>query len=212
MGFIKWLFGSSKKNDILIDIRSTFLSNPSNLIRPSDIIHDPQIVPSEKGLYAWYFDSIPPGIPKNNYMQLNGWLLLYIGIAGDSPESEQNLRSRINGKHISGSVGNSTLRKSLATLLHKNLNLQLRPVGTQQEKDFALDRPSENRLTEWIIQNARVAFVINKEPRESEDANLRKYGQYLPLNIKKNPNNPFGKKLSLMRKSCCIEAWKTSTS
>lgn len=208
MGFIKWLFGSSKKNDIFIDIRSTFLSNPSNLIRPSDIIHDPQIVPSEKGLYAWYFDSIPPGIPKNNYMQLNGWLLLYIGIAGNSSKSKQNLRSRINDKHMNGSVGNSTLRKSLATLLHKNLNLQLRPVGTQ-EKDFAIDRPSENRLTEWIIQNARVAFIVNKNPWKSEDANLEEYGQYLPLNINNNPNNPFRKQLRLMRKSCCIEAWKS---
>ena len=137
-------------------------------------------------------------------MQLDGWLLLYIGIT-------ENLRSRINGKHINGSVGNSTLRKSLATLLHKNLNLQLRPVGTQQKKDFALDHPSENRLTEWIIQNARVAFITNKNPWESEDANLEKYGQYLILNIEKNPNNPFGEQLRLMRKSCCMEAWKSST-
>ena len=144
-------------------------------------------------------------------MQLNGWLLLYIGIAGDSTESKQNLRSRINGKHINGSVCNSTLRKSLATLLYKNLNLQLRPVVTQQKKYFVLDRPSENRLIEWLIQNTRVAFIPKKEPWKSEDNNLEKYGQYLPLNILKNPNNPFGKQLSLMRKSCFIEAWKSST-
>ena len=115
-------------------------------------------VPAKPGLYAvhgsasaWSDLGIAgrePGIP------------LYVG------KAQKSLASRDVRVHfgIGGSggstTGQSTLRRSLAALLVDQL--QLRPAPREKAPPhrfamFALDEPSDARLTEWMHENLRLA-------------------------------------------------------
>src|SRR6476620_6502385 len=67
------------------------------------------------GVYAWYFDQVPPGISATRCHRLGDRTLLYVGISpkeppkNGAPESRQTLRSRLR-THFSGNAAGSTLR------------------------------------------------------------------------------------------------------
>jgi hypothetical protein len=51
--------------------------------------------PNRAGVYAWFFRTVPPGVPTDGCRTHDGGTLLYVGISPTSSKSRENLRSRI---------------------------------------------------------------------------------------------------------------------
>ena len=129
---------------------------------PGDIVRIEQAldaVPTEPGLYAWWSrpGSLPgisgPGHPGGEYE------LMYVGIARSGPSSRATLRSRVVGNHIRGTSGQSTLRRSLASLLHEREGWRSRFT----------DRPllvpeDERRLNKWMQEHLALTWSVHEEP------------------------------------------------
>ncbi|WP_199521522.1 hypothetical protein [Jiangella anatolica] len=48
-------------------------------------------MPRQAGVYAWYFDEAPPGVPVEGCHALASEALLYVGISPSRPESKGTL-------------------------------------------------------------------------------------------------------------------------
>ncbi|MER3391041.1 MAG: hypothetical protein RIC81_00840 [Microcella pacifica] len=134
-----------------------------------------------------------PGIP------------LYVGKAQKSLAS-RDVRVHFSIGTPSGSTtGQSTLRRSLAALLVDHL--QLRPVPREKAPPhrfamFALDEPSDARLTEWMHEHLRLAtWVMPAEAGVSlgavESAVITRLVS--PLNLSGSPNPQFDLKAARAR-------------
>ena len=208
MGIFRWLFGSRSSNttknkvsvvDVIkplpddkhkfkgescgyafyfTSIHERFLHNPINIIERRDDI------PKTHGVYGWYFDELP-NVPPNDYYNCQGWNLLYIGIAGQTANSKQTLDERIIKKHLKGEANNSTLRLSLGILLRDKFGIELE-LKEKTKESFWFGERGEYKLSQWIIEHARVAWLTYDDPKEIEDDALRIYGDVLPLNIEGN--------------------------
>ena len=143
----------------------------------------PGAVPSEPGLYAWW--SLPgalPGIAGPLHPD-DAHELLYVGIARSGPSSHATLRSRVVGNHIRGTTGQSTLRRSLASLLY------------QQEgwRSRFTDRPllvpdDETRLNEWMQENLALSWAVHEHPWTVEAQVITELTP--PLNQSANSSHP----------------------
>lgn len=118
-----------------------------------------EAVPAEPGLYAWWTvpGALPgitgPGHPDGEHE------LLYVGLARSGPSSGATLRSRVIGNHVRGTTGQSTLRRSLASLL----------VEQEGWRSRFTDRPllvaeDEQRLTAWMEQHLVLTWAVHEEP------------------------------------------------
>lgn len=143
------------------------------------------------GIYVWFFKSIPPGVPTDGCTQREGMTLLYMGISPDSPTSQGTLRNRIRFHYTQHAEG-STLRLTLGCLLEKELGTLLRRVGRRMT--FG---PHEVRLSEWMKENAAVAWVKHDKPWMVERELIRTLN--LPLNIEGNEHHPFCATLRAIR-------------
>jgi hypothetical protein len=79
---------------------------PVKLFTRAEVLSRPSPVPLASGLYAWFFKEMPPGVPVDGCLVVEGFTLLYIGIAPDGqnkPNSRATLRSRIR-QHLSGNA------------------------------------------------------------------------------------------------------------
>jgi hypothetical protein len=169
--------------------------NPSRIFALHEIKADPTLVPKERGAYGWWFDTSPPGVPIEKAQKLKGFHLLYVGIAPSAPTSKRTLRDRLKN-HCRGPIAVSTLRRSLAVLLDRELQLK---VGRQFSGKLYIDQGAEARLTAWMDQHARVCWAITPEPWKLE-RHLISTGPFLPLNIK-GALHPFVPELRRMRSS-----------
>lgn len=122
-------------------------------------------LPRTPGLYAWWITD-PQKLAKVPLTSReNGLSLIYVGIAKSGPKAASDLRSRVLGKHIRGSLGNSTLRRSLAALLWEEHGWK--PV---RPGDRVLLSPEHNeQLSHWMANHLRVAWICatsqgHKEP------------------------------------------------
>lgn len=164
-----------------------------------DALARPSVVPKEPGIYAWYFDVVPDGVPLEGTHRNHLGHLLYVGIAPRRPRrsdlrpSAQQLRARIR-THYRRMADASTLRLMLGTLLADALDLHLRPHGTSARLTFG---DGEARLSDWMSRHARVAWTVEPEPWFSEERILDSV--MLPLNLDRNPRNPFAGFLSAAR-------------
>ena len=188
---------SSRINEII-----EYFVNEPNLYRPEDIIKKPKLISNKKGIYGWYFDELPQKVPLGDYFTIEGYKLLYIGIAGKHVHSKNNLRKRICTFHLNRNANDSTLRKSLGTLLRDKLVIQPYKKG----RDFWFGTSGEKMLTEWMTLHSKVAWVVDERPWEIEKVAFTRYGNKLPLNIDENENNPFKYVLKKMRSDCQKEA------
>jgi hypothetical protein len=94
-------------------------------------------VPVQNGLYAWYFRDIPPHVPTDGCLKVNGYTLLYLGIAPDKankPNSRSSLRKRIR-QHFRGNAEGSTLRRTLGALLEEESNFSFEACW-QRKTDY----------------------------------------------------------------------------
>ena len=126
-------------------------------------------------------------------MRPGGWTLLYVGIA-----EKQTLEERVKGKHLGNSPSNSTVQETLAPLLWGDLDL----VPIKSGKSFRFNKEDQAKLLDWIKSNVKLNWMTDNDPERIETAILAQYGRYLPLNIQKNPDNPFRSTLKNLRKQC----------
>jgi hypothetical protein len=153
----------------------------------------PALPPASPGIYAWFFQSVPPVVPCNGCIRRQGHTLLYVGIAPSRQSSRATLRSRILGNHFGSNAEGSTLRRTLGCLFEKQLGTTLRLVGSGT-MTFAA---KETTLTAWMTKNAAVAWGEVQAPWRFESQILHQLP--LPLNITNNAHHPFCSQLRAVR-------------
>jgi hypothetical protein len=142
-----------------------------------EVLARPSPVPREPGIYAWFFRGLDV-VPSSSCTSCGELRLLYIGISPSAPPtngkgpSTQSLHHRIR-YHFTGNAEGSTLRLSLGCLLAEKLDIELRRVGSGKRLTFS---SGETRLSEWMEENARVAWQICKEPWELEEQLIHSLG------------------------------------
>jgi hypothetical protein len=171
----------------------TALTNPIILYSRSDVLSKPSPVPNERGLYSWFFKEVPPGVPTDGCYTKDGLTMLYAGISPSRETSKQSLRKRIK-RHYQGPAYGSTLRLTLGTLLAEQSDFPMLEVANDR---LTLTRLGEQRLDDWMEENAFVCWVENSEPWEKERGIIEKVS--LPLNIRDNDHHPFAAELSELR-------------
>ncbi len=157
-------------------------SKSLKLNNPSDLLENHNLVPTSRGIYAWFFDKVPSRLPQNlKYIKFDEMYLLYVGIAGGDLTKQGHLRKRICGDHLKGNYKASTLAQSL----HAILNIH---------KDNIAER------TEWMKKHMKVAWAVHPNPKVIESEILTNYGSVLPLNLQENTSrNPFAEELTALR-------------
>jgi GIY-YIG catalytic domain-containing protein len=176
------------------------LLRPARLWSREEVLSRPSPVPAAPGIYGWYFRDIPPRVPTDDCVDLDGMKLLYIGISPNGPPkhrgkpSTQNLRRRIR-THYRGDASRSTLRLSLGCLLADILEIELRRHGALERLHFVKD--GEGKLSTWMARNAFVVWHVHDAPWEVEASVIAKLS--LPLNLKHNANHAFVRHISAIR-------------
>lgn len=161
---------------------------------------DPRAVPAASGVYGWWFDEVPPGVPTAACVQRDEWTLMYVGISpkapprNGAPPSRQTLRSRIR-YHFRGNAAGSTLRLTLGVLLAEELGIELRRVGSGARRTFA---SGERTLSEWMAAHGRVTVFEHPTPWTVEEELIATLD--LPLNLDQNRHHTFHSVLSERRR------------
>lgn len=171
---------------------------PRRLLEPAEILEHVAQLKIHHGIYGWWFDEALPEVPRDGCFKLDGKNLLYVGISPSSlkyANSGRTLSGRIKN-HLSGNIGNSTLRLSLSALLQKEFQFQFWRAG----KKARMTCENEGKLTEWIFDNAKVSVAEYSMPWQLEGEIIQR-GPTLPLNLKDNRRNPFEPTLSDLRQS-----------
>ena len=179
---------------------------PTRLWAAGELWLDPTTPPAKSGLYGWYFDEIPPSVPRDECHTWNGRTLLYVGISPARPGSKQHLRMRLR-QHYRGNARGSTLRKTLGCLLQGQLRLEYRRTsGSSKSMRFTTD--SEARLSAWMAEQASVTWALAPEPWIDEAKLIRDHS--LPLNLQGNSAHPFYESLRSMRRAMVSAARNSS--
>lgn len=174
---------------------SKSLTTPLFLCSRSAVLSKPSPVPTERGLYAWFFKEIPGITPVDGCVVKDNLTLLYLGISPKNETSKANLRKRIT-YHYRGNAEGSTLRQTLGVLLADESDYPLRRVGSGKRMTFT--HLGECWLDEWMEENAYVCWVTHPKPWEIEADIIESFS--LPLNIQDNRHHPFSQTLSEMRR------------
>lgn len=179
--------------------RKETLLAPDHLTSRSEALTRPTPVPAQPGIYGWYFDVPPLGVPVEGTHRTEAGYLLYVGIApreprrSDSKPSSQNLRGRIH-THFRGNASGSTLRRTLGSLLASELGIQLRRTGRSERLTFGA---GEAALSDWMAEHARVCWLVDAEPWRIETEVISELA--LPLNLDQNTHSGFHATLSAAR-------------
>jgi hypothetical protein len=171
---------------------------PARLYARDEVLARPCPVPTESGVYAWYFDRAPGTTPLDNAHSVNGWSLLYLGISpraprADGTSSRQSIRSRLRF-HYRGNAYGSTLRLTLGSLLSRELGIGLRRVGSGTRLTFS---GGETALSDWMAAHARICWLTTGQPWTVESELIQQLT--LPLNLDQNIHSPFRATLSAAR-------------
>jgi len=172
---------------------------PTTFHSAADIATDPKLVPDEPGIYGWWFDDAMLNVPVGESLEIGDRRLLYVGIAPSAPSrsgaaSRRTLRDRLKN-HTRGPMATSTLRRTLASLLGGQLGLGVLKLPSGK---LAMSREDEVRLTGWMTEHARVAWMVHLRPWQVESA-LIVGGPRLPLNIRES-SDPFRAELQALRR------------
>lgn len=165
------------------------------------ILAEPDLIPSERGVYAWFFRHAPPLVPTEGCYSRQGLTLLYVGISPKNDRSTQNLRKRIT-YHLRGNSEGSTLRLTLGVLLEQISDFPLRRVGSGRR--MTLTHLGEQWLDSWVDENASVCWVEHSQPWTLEEQLIA--GHSLPLNLQGNRDHPFHEQLSEVRRKAKQQA------
>ncbi len=111
----------------------------------------------------------------------------------------------------SGYTGTSTMRRSLAALLQAKLNLvpiprSKDPKDNDRYNNYSLDEESEDKLTQWMKENFRIA-CYEFASAKSEELHRAMIEYNVPMfNFQNNPENKYGAEIKVYRKKCAAEA------
>ncbi len=182
-----------------------WLRSPSRLWTRAEVLQTQCPVPTEPGVYGWFFRAIPPGVPTEGCVVVDGKTLLYVGICpsnGKPRKTPRHLRSRVRGEHFKSNAFGSTLRKTLGILLADELGFRLKRIESKKDpgktKDLreTLTNKGEQALDRWMAENTFVTWQVDPTPWVTELRLLREFR--LPLNIDDNAH-PFAARLSVIR-------------
>lgn len=169
----------------------------AGIIWPREFTHPEDVgkLPSDSGVYGWWFRPGSLDIPAAAYRQYDGFELLYVGISPRKPSktgrvSKGNIKKRLH-QHVNGNASQSTLRRTLGVLLMDELELTLELRNGRQRWG------EESILTDWMYQNARVAYVVDDEPWIAEEELLSR--ETLSLNIDGRSSDEFARSISERR-------------
>lgn len=168
-----------------------YFEDPEFLKSLADLEKEPP--PQAPGIYGWYFDRMPPKVPRKNCVCIDGWRLLYIGI------TETDLHSRILSQHFKGNAEGSTLRLKVGCLLAKKLRLNLQKNG----KRFTFGN-GETELSRWIAKHAQVFYWVSNRPAQLERIAILRYKP--PLNADYNKEHRFYSCLKKIVDKCKAKA------
>jgi hypothetical protein len=90
------------------------LLRPGRLWSRAEILEKACPPPMSPGVYAWYFDRLPPTVPKGSYHTFGGRQVLFVGISPKPPSkngtapSKQTVLQRLR-YHYRGNAAGSTL-------------------------------------------------------------------------------------------------------
>lgn len=174
--------------------------------RRDEVLCRPCPIQAGPGVYGWWFNEVPSGVPTAKCVRRREWVLLYVGISPKAPPrngaapSRQTLRTRVR-YHFSGNAEGSTLRLTLGVLLLDRLGIDLRRVGSGRRRTFSL---GERELSAWMETHARVTVMGHPTPWTLEKELIGTLD--LPLNLDSNRNHPFHADLSARRRRAKMTA------
>ena len=184
--------------DTSIAEASHALLHPKVFLGREDVLSRSTELPKSSGIYAWYFDEIPPGIQPDGLHRLDDRILLYAGISPKKPRREDGkpssgtLRSRLRS-HYRGNASQSTLRLTLGSLLHQTLGIQLEQSASGR---FTFG-DGEAALSDWMAKHTRVCWALHPEPWLVESEFMVEVP--LRLNLDQNRNSAFHAQLTQAR-------------
>jgi hypothetical protein len=179
---------------------------PAALLSWADALTRPCPSLAHPGVYAWYFDEAPPGVPVEGCHTASEHVLLYVGIApketvgAATKPSRRTLGCRMRD-HFRGNAAGSTLRLTLGCLLAERLGIALRRVGSGRRITFT--NAGELTLGVWMTEHARVALMPIERPWEAERYLLSTLA--IPLNLQGNAH-PFVSELKRIRREAKARA------
>ena len=173
---------------------------PARLYTREEVLERSSPVPKVSGVYAWYFDEVPPGVDVRDCHVITEGAMLYVGIApkepprNGAPPSTQTLWNRIR-YHYRGNAYGSTLRLTLGCHLADKLGIALRRVGSGNRLTFT--HHGEHQINEWMSRHARVTWVQTDTPWLPETYAIEQLN--LPLNLQGNSHHPYYPTLKALR-------------
>ena len=182
------------------------LFHPEHLWSRQEVLSRPSPVPKAPGVYAWYFRNLPPDVPITGCNSIGEFYMLYVGISPSAPStngkgpSRHTLYHRVR-YHLHGNAEGSTLRFSMGCLLADKLGIELRRVRTGSRFTFFA---GEERLSQWMDENARVAWHVCEEPWKLEEELIATVN--LPLNLDRNTAGVFFPVLAKLRRAAKVKA------
>ncbi|MGH9521367.1 MAG: GIY-YIG nuclease family protein [Terriglobales bacterium] len=164
-----------------------------------ELLAKPSLIEPIAGVYGWYFDDLSLVPTDGLATMVDGFRLLYVGIAPSAAESHATMQQRIIGSHLKGNASQSTLRRSLGCLLSDQLGISLQRVRGRLHF-----REGEEKLSEWLRDHARIAWVGHPTPWEIESAVITHLDA--PLNLAHNAQHRFHPVLKGLRKELAAVA------
>ena len=169
------------------------LLSSAPLFRWKQIRKDSNLPPRSSGVYAWFFERMPPEVPTEGCFIRDRATLLYVGISPKNLTSKSTLRDRL-WAHFEGVAESSTLRTTLGCLLEPELGTVLRRVGSGKTQTFAEKEPD---LSNWMANHTLIGWIEVRRPWLLEEHLLSRLT--LPLNIAGNSLHPFRARLQELR-------------
>ena len=177
-----------------------------NLKNKYSLVNSQVVFSNLPGIYAFHF--VGKKFPLNDFT-LPDDKIVYIG------KTERSQKSRDADTHFkSGKSGSSTVRKSVGALLSQNEEIisvirSSSDIEKGRKSHFKFDDKSEQRITEWMLENIAVSFFEYSKCKTEIDTLETEIIQVLKpvLNIDyKNPDNPFKNIIKELRKKLAIKA------
>ena len=182
----------------LVDAAAVATELASSVVEIGVARGDPDLggIPAAPGFYAWWaVDGAIHEVPLGSSPRGGEIGPFYVGIAPARASSSQSIRSRVIGNHLSGNLGSSTFRLTLAALLRETLGFQPERRGTK----VVLPPDQNAALSAWQTTNLRVSWCVVTEPWLLEPGVIEVMKP--PLNLAANGDHPFRVTLSEARRA-----------
>ncbi|MFT6473798.1 GIY-YIG nuclease family protein [Qipengyuania profunda] len=167
----------------------------SPLYQLSDVRRNKAMLPTDRGVYGFYFGMAPGIAPIDGAFCRGKLSLLYIGTAGADRARRGTLRNRLGQNHLGGNERRSTICLTLASLLPDVAGPSVLRIEKGKAK-FHTSPQGAARLRNWMDENIYACWITDPRPAEAEQDLVKSYRT--PLNIDFS-THPFAPTLSELR-------------